>query len=72
VLSQADAIGHDADVVMTQKQMSTHVMKHRLAKFRHGSGGDMWYSKFSPGTGEYMEITQDQAGELMERDREVD
>lgn len=71
-LSQADAIGQDADLVMTQKQMSRNVMKHRLAKFRHGIGGDMWYSRFSPGTGEYEEITPDDAKDQIEEDSEED
>lgn len=71
-LSQADAIGQDADIVMTQKQMSKNVMKHRLAKFRHGVGGVTWHSKFSPGTGEYEEVTEDRAAELIEEDHEED
>lgn len=71
-LSQADAIGQDADIVMTQKQMSKNVMKHRVAKFRHGIGGDTWFSKFSPGTGEYEEITPDKAEEIIESDQEID
>ena len=71
-LSQADAIGQDADLVMTQKQMSRHVMKHRLAKFRHGQGGDTWYSKFSPGTGEYEEFSAGAAEAQIELDAEVD
>lgn len=71
-LSQADAIGQDADVVMTQKQMSKTVMKHRLAKFRHGPSNDTWYSKFSPGTGEYEEVTHDKAEDLIEADNEED
>lgn len=71
-LSQADAIGQDADLVMTQKQMSKTVMKHRLAKFRHGPGGDTWFSKFSPGTGEYEEITSDKAEDLIQADQEED
>lgn len=71
-LSQADAIGQDADLVMTQKQMSKSVMKHRLAKFRHGIGGDTWYSHFSPSTGEYEEITPDDATDMIEADNEED
>lgn len=71
-LSQADAIGQDADVVMTQKQMSRNVMKHRLAKFRHGQGGDTWFSKFSPGTGEYDEVNEDKAQDLIDADNEDD
>lgn len=71
-LSQADAIGQDADLVMTQTQVTKSVMKHRLAKFRHGMGGDTWYSKFSPGTGEYEEVTQAEAEQIIEDDQEDD
>lgn len=69
-LSQADAIGQDADVVLTMTQRSQHVMKMKLAKFRHGPGGGSWNAKFSPGTGEYMEITNDEADDLIEEDQE--
>lgn len=69
-LSQADAIGQDADMVLTMTQRSKTVNKMRLAKFRHGPGGDTWFAKFSPGTGEYEEITGDQADVLIEADQE--
>lgn len=71
-LSQADAIGQDADVVLTMTQRSKSVMKMKLAKFRHGPGGGTWNAKFSPGTGEYMEITNDEAEDLIEQDNEDD
>lgn len=71
-LSQADAIGQDADVVLTMKKMTKTVQKLKLAKFRHGSGGDTWYARFSPGTGEYEEVTVDQAEDQMEQDGEDD
>lgn len=71
-LSQADAIGQDADLVMTQKQMSKTAMKHRLAKFRHGPGGDTWWSRFSPGTGEYEEVTAEVAEQIITDDMDED
>jgi replicative DNA helicase len=71
-LSQADAIGQDADIVMTQKQMSKTVMKHRIPKFRHGLSGNTWFSKFSPSTGEYEEVPPDDAEDLIEADQEED
>lgn len=67
-LSQADAIGQDADLVLTMMQQSKSVMKMKLAKFRHGSGGGMWYAKFSPGTGEYEEISAADAQDLIDDD----
>lgn len=71
-LSQADAIGHDADVVVTQNQRTPSVMKMKLAKFRHGPGGDTWYARFSPGTGEYDEVSVQDAEAAMEADLEED
>lgn len=71
-LSQADAIGQDADLVLTMAQKSKRVTRMRLAKFRHGPGGDSWYTKFSPGTGEYEEISEQDATDLIEEDSEVD
>lgn len=67
-LSQADAIGHDADVLVTMARQSKRVMKLRLAKFRHGPDQQWWYAKFSPGTGEYCEIAGDKAVKLISSD----
>lgn len=71
-LSQSDAVGQDADLVVTQQQITKRVTKHFIAKFRHGVGGDSWYSKFSPGTGEFHEVSVEEAGALMDEDQEVD
>ena len=71
-IALADQIGQDADGVITMKQQSQHVMRMRLAKFRHGPDGMMWYCKFSPGTGEFAEISGDEAAQQMELDREED
>lgn len=69
-LSQADAIGHDADVLVTMARQSKRVMKLRLAKFRHGPDQQWWYCKFAPGTGQYEEITGNQAIKLMDSDED--
>lgn len=71
-LSGADAIGQDADLLITMRQQSARVMKMRNAKFRHGPDGYSWYCRFSPGTGQYDEISGDEAAELIELDHEVD
>lgn len=71
-LSQADAIGQDADMVLTMTQRSKSVMKMKLAKFRHGPGGMSWNTHFSPGTGEFEEITNEEAEAYIEADSEVD
>lgn len=71
-LTAADSIGHDADLLVTMAQKSKHVMKLKIAKFRHGPTGDMWNCKFSPGTGQYDEITADEAARQQEKDNEVE
>jgi replicative DNA helicase len=69
-LSQADAIGQDADLVVTMAQQSKSVMKMKIAKFRHGPDGGIWYAKFTPGTGQYEEIGGDAAADLIDEDNE--
>lgn len=71
-LSQADSIGHDADLLVTMAQKSPSVMKLKVAKFRHGPTGGTWFCRFSPGTGQYEEVTADQAAQLIEKDKEVE
>lgn len=71
-LSQADAIAHDADLVLTMAQRSESVMKMKVAKFRHGPGGITWNAKFSPGTGEYEEVSEADAEDLISLDQEDD
>jgi len=70
-LAQSDAIGQDADLVITSAAQTDHVLKAKIAKFRHGPGGLTWYSHFDPGRGRYEEISGDQAARLMEKDREA-
>jgi replicative DNA helicase len=68
-LAGADAIGQDADAVVTMKQMSAHVVKMRLAKFRHGSDGQTWYNEFRPNSGRFDEISGQDAEEIMDEDK---
>lgn len=68
-LAGADAIGQDADCVITMKQMSQHVVKMKLAKFRHGSDGQMWYNEFRPNSGRFDEISGQDAEEIMDEDK---
>jgi len=42
----------------------------RMAKNRHGEDGYMWYCRFTPNTGQFEEITGDEAEELMMLDSE--
>ena len=69
-LALADAIGQDADMVITMKLMSRSVLKMRLAKTRHAVGDEMWYMRFQPGNGVIKEISSNRADDLMAKDRE--
>jgi len=68
-LAGADAIGQDADAVVTLVQKSRHVVRMKLAKYRHGSDGMMWWNEFRPNSGLFVEITGDHAQDLMDQDR---
>lgn len=70
-LSGSDAIGHDADAVVTMRKESDHVMRLKLAKYRHGADGHEWFSEFRPNTGHYEEISRDQADDIMNDDKEA-
>lgn len=69
-LAESDAIGRDADAVITMKQLSKHVIAMKLAKFRHGRDGYTWYTKFLPNTGHFEEITFDEAQDAIADDKD--
>jgi len=68
-LAGADAIGQDADCVVTMKQMSRHIIKMKLAKYRHGSDGQEWFNEFRPNTGCFKEVSGDSAQDIMAEDK---
>lgn len=68
-LSGADAIGQDADAVVTMRQVSPRVIKMKLAKYRHGRDGQVWFNEFSPNTGRFIEISGDVAHDIMDEDK---
>lgn len=63
-LAQSDALGQDADVVITHKQMSKSVMVYSAEKNRHGVAGERFYTRFLPNTGEFTQITKDEAEDI--------
>lgn len=63
-LAQADAIGQDADAVVTQAKSSKRVLNLMLAKYRHGEDGFGFYADFEPDLGVITEITADKADQL--------
>lgn len=69
-ISRSDSIGQDADAVVTIKQMSAHTARMRLAKYRHGRDGQVFWCAFKPNTGELEEITGDDAHDIMDQDIE--
>ncbi len=71
-LGLSDAIGQDADIVVTLAQQSEHVIKFRLAKFRNGKDQGIWFAEFNPALGVYGEISGNKARKLIESDGEVE
>jgi replicative DNA helicase len=68
-LAGADAIGQDADAVVTLAQKSRHVVRMKLAKYRHGQDGMAWWAEFRPNSGTFVEIAGEYAQDLMDQDR---
>ena len=71
-LAQSDAIGQDADAVITMRQMSNSVLQMKLAKYRHGLSGFKWYTQFQPTAGIFTEVSYERALELKDGDDEAD
>lgn len=71
-LSGSDAIGQDVDALITQKKHSDRVYRMKLAKYRHGPDGQMWWTKLDLKTGTFEEISGNEAQALIEEDREQD
>ena len=59
-LSQSDALGQDADVVITMNRLSERVMVHSAAKVREGPNLK-WYTRFDPAKNLFHEISKDEA-----------
>lgn len=72
-LSGADAIGHDADAVITMRQISRRVTEMYMAKWRHGEGTGMkWRVLFNPNEGQIEEVSEERAYELINEDEDDD
>ena len=67
-LAQSDAIGQDADVLVTMRRMNGPVMKYSLPKNRHGLNEMNFYGRFDPDYGRLNEITREQAEDLCDAD----
>ena len=61
-LAQSDALGQDADVVLTMRAKPHDVATDfSLEKNRHGSSGIRFYTTFGPNDGNFTEISAEQA-----------
>lgn len=70
-LAQSDALGQDADVVLTQKQYGKAAMAYRVCKNRHGASGQYFFTQFFPNGGKFAEISRDEA-DLLKEEHEDD
>lgn len=69
-LSQADAIGQDADGVVTMKKYSATVMTYLLDKSRSGPSDRYFWTRFDPNTAAFEEISRARADAI--KDQEMD
>lgn len=59
-LAQTDALGQDADLVVTLKRLGERSMLHNVGKNREGHNVRFW-TAFEPATAHFAEISQDEA-----------
>ena len=67
-ISQSDAVGQDADAVVTMAPVSKSVLAMKLVKYRHGLAGFKWFTQFQPSEGIFKEISHDKAMTLKDQD----
>lgn len=70
-LSQSDALGQDADVVITMKRPSKHCMAQSAEKVREGEGV-RWFNRFDIAKMDFRELSKEQAQELVASDEDFD
>lgn len=71
-LAQSDALGQDADAVITLKPFSRRVLVNSLTKYRHGESGAKWYSQFEPNKGLLGDLSIAKATEMKLEDDEFE
>jgi len=67
-LAQSDAIGQDADVIITQRQQSTSTIVMKVAKNRNGKGGFKWHCEFRPDEGIFRAVSYERFKEIQDED----
>lgn len=68
--AEGDSIGRDADMAITQLQLSPSVLVFKMAKNRNGPGGFKWYMHFDPDRGILNEVTYQKAMDLKDADKD--
>lgn len=71
-LAQSDALGQDADALITLKRVSKRVLINSLTKYRHGESGARWFTEFDPTFGRFGDISAELATEMRMADDEAD
>lgn len=66
--AQTDSIGQDADVAVTMKKYSRNSVICRLVKNRNGEDDRLFWTRYRPNTGDYSEVTADQADQIRDDD----
>lgn len=67
-IAQADAIGQDADAVITLKRRSDRITMAKMAKYRHGRSGYCWYLHMDLDNGIIEEVSKNRAEDIMDQD----
>jgi replicative DNA helicase len=71
-LAQSDALGQDADAVITLSKSSTRVTVNSMAKYRHGESGRKWFTFFDPQSGNFESIDPKHALEIKYEDETLE
>jgi len=66
-IANSDAIGQDADGVVTLRQVTPELTQFRLSKYRHGEGDVYWWCHFDPDKGIFDEVDEDRASSLKDQ-----
>lgn len=65
-LALADALGQDADVVVTSKRYGEGATVYSVEKNRHGMSGQLFFSRFDPERGDFAEISRESADQILD------
>jgi replicative DNA helicase len=69
-LAQSDALGQDADVVLTHKRYSKSAMVYSIEKNRHGDSQVLFFTRFKANSGDFSEIPKDEADDIRDLEDE--